>query len=41
MVSGGGALGRQVGHEGGGLMHGISAFSKDTRENVLSLLSAV
>ena len=36
MVSGGGALGRQLGHEGGAPMNGIRALTKDTPESCLS-----
>jgi len=36
MVSGGGALGRQLGQEGGALMNGISTFIKDPESSLSS-----
>lgn len=38
MVLGGGAFGRQSGHEDGDLMNGIHAFIKETSETSLPLL---
>ena len=38
MVLEGGALERKLGHEGGVLMNGISAYTKETPESSLSFL---